>query len=181
MNYSCNKAPSGAGLVRGYFLSPALPALAVQFYQPRHPAAKVSGAVLFSAALFLVYMQSRGGVVSHILSWGAGRNEALAGAFYWQFFTQLGLIGCLSWLVIDPRSTVQSLFWGCTITSLAMTYLTGGSRSSVIYFMIMGALAWLLRERRMAVIQLAAIALADLSLMDILGNLRASTYGGTID
>lgn len=165
----------------GYVLSPALPAPAVQFHQPRYLAAKVSGAVLFSAALFAVYMQSRGGIVSHILSWGAGRNEALAGAFYWQFFTQLGLIGCLSWLVIDPRSLLRPLFWGCTVTSLMMVYLTGGSRSSVIYFMIMGVLAWLLRERKMAVMQLVAIALTGLFLMGILGNLRASTYGGTID
>ncbi|MBD1876699.1 oligosaccharide repeat unit polymerase [Nodosilinea sp. FACHB-131] len=174
----------GLGLLAwygGYFLSPTLPAPAVQFHRPRHLAAKVSGAVLFSAALFSVYMQSRGGIVSHILSWGAGRNEALAGAFYWQFFTQLGLIGCLSWLVLDLRSTAQPLFWVCTLLSLAMAYLTGGSRSSVIYFMIMGVLAWLMRERKMAVIQLVAIALVGLFLMGILGNLRASTYGGTID
>jgi hypothetical protein len=174
----------GLGLLAwygGYMLSPELPAPAVQFQRPRYLAVKVSGAVLFSAALFAVYMQSRGGILSHILSWGAGRNEALAGAFYWQFFTQLGLIGCLSWLVIDPRSTVRPLFWGCTATSLAMAYLTGGSRSSVIYFMIMGVLAWLLRERKMAVVQLVAIALTGLFLMGILGNLRASTYGGTID
>ena len=174
----------GLGLVAwygGYALSPTLPAPAVQFHRPRHLAVKVSGAVLFSAALFAVYMQSRGGILSHMLSWGAGRNEALAGAFYWQFFTQLGLIGCLSWLVIDPRSPVRPLFWGCTATSLFMVYLTGGSRSSVIYFMIMGVLAWLLRERKIAVMQLVTIALVGLFLMGILGNLRASTYGGTID
>jgi hypothetical protein len=163
----------------GYLLSPALPVPAVQFQRPRHLGAKVSGAVLFSAALFSVYMQGRGGIVSHILSWGAGRSEALAGAFYWQFFTQLGLIGCLSWLAIDPRSTRQPLFWGCTATSLTMAYLTGGSRSSVIYFMIMGVLTWLLRERKIAVVQLVSVALVGLFLMGILGNLRASTYGGT--
>ncbi len=165
----------------GYLLSPALPAPAVQFQRPHHLEAKVSGAVLFSAALFMVYMQSRGGVISHILSWGAGRNEALAGAFYWQFFTQLGLIGCLSWLVLDAKSTLKPLFWGCTITSLMMIFLTGGSRSSIIYFMIMGVLAWLLRQGKMAVMPLVSVALVGLLLMGILGNLRASTYGGTID
>lgn len=165
----------------GFFIGPSLRPPVIRFQQPRYLGPKVLATVLFSAGIFAAYMQTRGGIVSHILSWGAGRNASLAGAFYWQFFTQMGQIACLSWLTMDRRSTTKPLFWGCTGLSLTMTFLSGGSRSSVIYFMIMATLAWLLRERKMALTRLVAVALLGLFVMGILGAFRASTFEGEID
>lgn len=168
-------------LYAGYFLSPRIGLPAVQFRTPPRLGTKVMATVMFSAGIFAAYMQTRGGIINHILSWGKGRNEVLAGAFYWQFFTQMGMIACLSWLTMDRRSTSNPLFWGCTLASLSMAFLSGGSRSSVIYFMIMGLMAWLLRERKIALTRIVAIALSGLLIMGALGNLRESTYSGKID
>jgi hypothetical protein len=165
----------------GFFLCPQLPLPKIPFQQPAHLGRKTVATVGFATGLFLVYMQTRGGIISHLLSWGEGRNEALAGSFYWQFFTQLGLIASLSWLTIDRRSTSNPVFWGCLLSSLMMAFLIGGSRSSVIYPMAMCLLAWFIREQKVAVMRLLAIALIGLVVMGVLGNLRASTYSGQIN
>lgn len=173
-----------AGIVAmytGFLLSPAWALPNIRFQQPAHLGKKTIATVGFAAGIFAVYMQSRGGIISHILSWGAGRNQALAGNFYWQFFTQLGLIACLSWLAMDRRSTSTPAFWGCTITSLMMTFIVGGSRSSVVYFMVMGLLVWFLREQKISLVRITAIALIGLFALGLLGNLRDSTYSGQIN
>lgn len=165
----------------GFWLSPSLGIPPLQFHQPRRLGAKVLATVLFSAGVFGAYMQTRGGVVNHVLSWGAGRNQALAGGFYWQFFTQMGQIACLSWLTMDRRAIANPMFWGCAGVSLGMTFLAGGSRSSVIYVMIMGILAWLLRERKMALTPILGMAVLGLFIMGVLGAFRASTFEGEIN
>ena len=170
-----------AALYGGFFLAPTVRLPQVQFQQPAHLGRKTLLTVGLAAGIFAVYMQTRGGIVSHILSWGAGRNEALAGAFYWQFFIQLGRIACLLWLTLDRRATANPVFWGSTTLAILMTFLSGGSRSSVIYFMLMGLMAWLLREQKIDVVPIVTIMAVGLLAMGILGNLRDSTYSGQID
>ncbi|WP_204140060.1 O-antigen polymerase [Halomicronema sp. CCY15110] len=165
----------------GFWLSPTLPMPSMPFQQPAHLGRKTVATVGLATGLFLVYMQTRGGIVNHLLSWGAGRNEALAGVFYWQFFTQLGQIACLCWLTMDRRSTRNPVFWGCLTASLMMAFLIGGSRSGLIYFMAMCLLAWFIREQKIAVMRMVAIALIGLVAMGVLGNLRNSTFSGQIN
>ena len=170
-----------AAIYTGFFLGPKIELPNIQFQRPPHLEKKSVATVAIAVGIFAVYMQTRGGIINHILSWGAGRSTALAGSFYWQFFTQMGLIACLSWLAMDRRSTSNSVFWGCTATSLMMAFLVGGSRSRVVYFMAMGLLAWLLREQKIAVMRIVAIALVGLLTLGGLGNLRDSTYDGQIN
>jgi hypothetical protein len=175
------QAAGTLALYAGFFLSPTWHLPQIPFQQPTHLGRKTVVTVGLATGLFLVYMQTRGGIVSHLLSWGAGRNEALAGSFYWQFFTQLGQIACLSWLTMDRRSTANPVFWSCLIASLMMAFLIGGSRSSVIYFMAICLLAWFIREQKVAAMRIVAIALMGLLVMGVLGNLRNSTYSGQIN
>jgi len=175
------QAAGTLAIYAGFFLCPSWKIPQIPFQQPRHLGRKTVMTVGFATGIFLVYMQTRGGIVSHLLSWGTGRSEALAGSFYWQFFTQLGLIACLSWLTIDRRSTSNPFFWGCLFSSLMMSFLIGGSRSSVVYSMAMCLLAWLIREQKVALVRIGAIALIGLFVMGILGNLRDSTYDGRIN
>ncbi|MGF1461136.1 MAG: O-antigen polymerase [Leptolyngbyaceae cyanobacterium] len=175
------QAVGTAAIYIGFFLGPKIELPNIQFQQPTLLEKKTVATVGVAVGIFAVYMQTRGGITNHILSWGAGRNTALAGSFYWQFFTQMGLIACLSWLTMDRRSTSNPIFWGCTTTSLMMAFLVGGSRSSVIYFMAMGLLAWLLREQKIAVMRIVALSLVGLFVLGGLGNLRDSTYDGQIN
>lgn len=175
------QAAGTVALYAGYVLGPTPGPLPIIFRTPAHLASKTVFTVAMATGIFAVYVQGRGGLISHMLSWASGRNEALAGAFYWQFLIQLGMLACLCWLTLDQRSTANPVFWGCTLASLTMIFLTGGSRSAVIYTMVMGLIAWLLREQKVDVVKIAAITLIGLFVLGTLGNLRNSTFSGTID
>jgi oligosaccharide repeat unit polymerase len=164
-----------------FLLGPRLGVPNIMFGRPRHIGRKTLLAVALSTGVFWVYMQSHGGIINHILSWGEGREETMAGGYYWQLFIQLGLIACLTWLASDRAATNQPLFWGCAGVSLLSIFVTGGSRSSVIYPIVMGLLIWLLRERKIDPIKIGAIALAGVFLIGLLGNFRDSTFSGEID
>lgn len=165
----------------GFWLGPKRGIPYVTFRQPRRLVLKVVLAILTSIAVFLVYMQSRGGIIAHIVSWGRGRRLELAGDSYWGFFIQFGLTACLFWLAMDRRAHFRPLFWGCAGTSLLIAFLSSGSRSSIIYSIAMGLLVWLLRERKIAPTKILLFVLVALFLIGLLGNFRRSTFEGRID
>lgn len=165
----------------GFFFSPRLATWRVNFSQPRHLERKMLLIVLFSLIACLIYIQSRGGISAHILSWGGGRRVELAGQFYWQYFIQFGAIACLIWLAIERRAHFKPLFWVCAVTSIVIIFLAGGARGTVIYFIIFGLLVWMLRERKIDVTKLIIAAVISLLLLGVLGNFRQSTFKGEIN
>jgi oligosaccharide repeat unit polymerase len=165
----------------GFWLGPTQKVPRIAFRQPRRLVLKVGLAILASVGVFLAYMQSRGGVIAHIVSWGRGRRMELAGDSYWGFFIQFGLTACLFWLAMDRKAHLRPLFWGCAGISLLITFLSSGSRSSIIYSIAMGLLVWLLRERKIAPTKILIFVLIALFLIGLLGNFRRSTFDGKID
>lgn len=177
-------ALNSVGLVAyyfGFFYSPRLSVPQVTFSQPRHIALKTMLVVIFSVGVFAAYMQTRGGLVAHILSWAQGRNTVLAGQFYWNFFIQFGLVACLIWLAVDRKVHLKPMFWGCAGTLLIVKFFTAGSRSSIIYSLVLGVLVWQLRERKIAAGKLLVTALLSLIIISVLGSFRNSTYTNEID
>lgn len=170
---------STVGLVAyyfGFFFSPTFGVPRVTFSQPRHLSRKIFLVVVFSTVAFLVYMQTRGGITAHVLSWGRGRRVELAGQFYWGFLVQFGLAACLIWLALDRKVHLQRRFWGCAGTLIAIKFLTAGSRSTVVYAIILGVLVWQLRERKIAAGKLLIVVALCLLLLGVLGSFRGSTY-----
>lgn len=164
----------------GFILMPKWGIPRLRFSNIQSLAKKVSGAVFFSIIVFVVYMYTRGGVIAHILSWGAGRQAALSGQFYWQLLIQIGLIACLIWLAIDRTCHRKWLFWLYIGLMLVMAFLIGGSRSAVIYPIIYMVIVWALRERKIPLTKIALVMVVSLALIGILGSFRNSTFTGEI-
>lgn len=164
----------------GFILMPKWGIPQIKFFNIKSLSKKVSCAVLFSVIVFMAYMYTRGGVIAHILSWGAGRQSALSGQFYWQLLIQCGLIACLIWLAIDCTCHRKWLFWFYASLMLVITFLVGGSRSAVIYPIIFMVIVWALRERRFSLTQIALVVVVSLALIGILGSFRNSTFTGEI-
>lgn len=165
----------------GFWLGPKRGIPLVTFSQPRRLVLKVVLAIAASIAVFLVYMQTRGGVIAHIVSWGRGRRMELAGDSYWGFFIQFGLTACLFWLAMDRKAHFRPMFWGCAGASLLIAFLSSGSRSSIIYSIAMGLLVWLLRERKIAPTKILLFVFVAIFLIGLLGNFRRGTFDGEID
>ncbi|MEB3360331.1 MAG: O-antigen polymerase [Synechococcales bacterium] len=169
-------------LYAGFVLVPRLPipTFAAVGNSPRL-ASKVVLTVMISVGIFAAYMQTRGGIVAHIVSWGGGRRLGLAGDAYWGLLIQLGLIACLTWFAVDRQSASRPLFWGCAGVSLGIIFLFSGSRSGIIYPLFLGLLVWLLRERRIDTTKIVTLMLIGVFLIGFLGEFRRSTFDGEID
>lgn len=165
----------------GFFFTPKLGVPRVTFSQPRRLALKALLVVMFSFVVFGFYMQTRGGLFAHILSWGRGRRVELAGQFYWVFFTKFSMVACLIWLTIDRKAHLRPLFWGCAGASLVINFLAAGSRSSVIYYIVLGLLVWQLRARKITGMKILIALVISLIILSILGNFRSSTFDGEVD
>lgn len=164
----------------GFILMPSQGGFQVKFSSIQSLSTKVTGAVLFSGMVFTLYMYTRGGIIAHVLSWGAGRQAALSGQFYWQLLIQMGLIACLIWLAVDRTCHRQWLFWLYAGLMLMMTFLVGGSRSSVIYPIIYMVMVWALRERKLSLTHITFVVAISIILIGILGSFRSSTFSGEI-
>ena len=174
---------NAAGLVFyyfGFFSSPRFAIPRVKFLQPRNLEKKVLLTVLLSLVSFAAYMQTRGGITAHILSWGKGRTAALAGQYYWQIPIQFGLIACLIWLAIGRKVYGKPLFWVCTATMLIVQFLTTGGRGGVVYALIYMLLVFMIREQKIALTKILIVLMMGFVLMGILGDFRKSTFEGEL-
>ena len=174
---------NAAGLVFyyfGFFCSPRFAIARIKFVQPRNLVKKVLLAIMFSLVGFAAFMQSRGGISAHILSWGKGRTAAFAGQYYWQVPIQFGLIACLIWLAMGHKVYLKPLFWVCTATMLIVQFLTTGGRGGVVYALIYMLLVFMIREQKIAITKILIALMLGVVLMGILGDFRSTTWKGEI-
>ena len=175
---------SAAGLVVYYFAffwSPRLAIPRVNFVQPRNLVKKVLLTVMLSVLFFVAYMQTRGGVIAHILSWGQGRTVAFEGQYYWQVPIQFGLIACFIWLSMGQKVYRQPLFWICTATMLVIQFLTTGGRGGIVYALIYILLVFMIREHKIALTKILIALIVGFFVLGVLGEFRNSTFKGEID
>ena len=174
---------NAAGLIFyyfGFFCSPKFAIPRIKFAQPKNLVKKILLAIIFSLVGFAAFMQSRGGIAAHILSWGKGRTAAFAGQYYWQVPIQFGLLACLIWLSMGHKVYLKPLFWMCTAAMLIVQFLTTGGRGGVVYALIYMLLVFMIREQKIAFTKILIALMLGVVLMGILGDFRNTTWQGEI-
>jgi oligosaccharide repeat unit polymerase len=164
----------------GFWFGPNLRVPRVSFRQPRRLQLKAMGAVLFSLVVFWLYVERKGGLGEHLLSWQEGRHEALAGDYYWIMVIKISAMACLLWFTLSRRAVYQPLFWACALLSVLINFLATGSRGTVVVFFIVAMLVWMLRERKFAPARLIGIGLLGVVLISFLGGFRSRIWKGEI-
>ncbi len=134
------------------------------------------GLVAFGVVAFLAYMQLRGGWRAHFMDIGQGRHT-LRGEFYLVLLaTAPGYVATVIWVAYDDKALRRPLFWVVAAIGLAVTFITTGSRGSVV----IPLLTWLVIEgMRRQTIRLGRIALlflVALYLVAVLGAIRRGTW-----
>ena len=164
----------------GFWFGPNLRMPRVSFRHPRRRSLKAFAAVLFSVAVFWLYVERAGGLSEHLLSWQTGRHEALAGDYYWILLIKVSAMACLLWFSLNRRAVYQPLFWACSLLSIVINFLATGSRGTVIVFFIVAMLVWMLRERKFAPARIIGIGLLGVVLISFLGGFRSRIWRGEI-
>ncbi len=165
----------------GFFLSPNFSIPKLTFRRSQNLEKKILLVVGFAVTVFLVYIQLRGGLTSHILSWARGRRSEFTGDAYWFFLIQLGLTACLCWLALDRKAPLRPNFWICSAISLIISFLSTGSRGTLVYFIAMGVTVSLLREQKISFTKPLMAIIVGLMLLGLLGNFRTSTFTGEVN
>jgi len=169
----------------GFAWAPAGVLPRLSFTQPKQLSKKVIITVIGTVTLFLIYLQSQGGLNAHLLAfWGGGRGNAIeagSGVGLWTVLVRAGLISCFIWLATNHQAPKQWVFYICFGVSLATDFLISGSRGALISSVSFGLLLWMFQERRILFTPLLVAGLSGIVILSALGELRISTYRGTVD
>lgn len=166
----------------GFFsgLRPPLPRL---YFRP--PQAVIGKALLtigLAALVFVLYVRSQGGVSNHLLSWAeVGRVDAIKGEGHWLKISRLGGLTALLWFAYDRRALRRPLFWLAGISCAMINFLGSGSRSSVVFLLVVGTLIWLIGKRRFSPMRTLAVVCLCLLIIASLGRLRRGLFSGEVD
>lgn len=106
------------------------------------------GLIAASTLVLAVFVQSRGGLVSHLMSLGRGRFRELAGDGPIIVLAGLGLMPILLWTASRPRDVRLPLFLACAALVTASQFISNGSRSSAIETPMLIGIVWAVRTRR---------------------------------
>lgn len=165
----------------GYFLLPNPRVPRLRPGPGRNVGTKALAAVGVTGLVMAVFLQRQGGLLAHMVSWGVGRHQALSGTGVWAPLFNLAGAACLLWVAASPSSIGSPAFWGASVVALAVQYLYSGSRSSVIYLLIMGLICWMMSARRLVYARVLVAGVVALVLIGALGDLRTSTFSGKVD
>lgn len=166
----------------GFFsrLRPPVPRL--YFRPPKAVVGKSLLAIAAAIAVFMLYVRSQGGVSNHLLSWvEIGRVDAIKGEGHWLKISRLGGLTALLWFAYDRRALRRPLFWVAALSCATINFLGSGSRSSVIFLLIVGTLIWLIGKRRFSPVRTLTVVLICLLIIASLGRLRRGLFRGEVD
>ncbi len=129
--------------------------------------------VLFSVLVFMYFMQTNGGIAAYVQSWAFGRSRVLVGNFYFILLIGMAPVACLLWYSDRPSALRSPLFWTLTVTSLLIQYLSSGSRSAVVYPLIIALLLWIQQQSKFNVRHLLGIISLGMVIIYLLSTLLA--------
>lgn len=166
----------------GFFSRLQAPLPRLHFRPPKAVVGKALLAIAVAAGVFFVYMRSQGGVSNHMLSWAeVGRVDAIKGEGHWLKISRLGGLTALLWFAYDKGAWRRPLFWAAGLTCGMINFLGSGSRSSVVFLLIVGTLIWLIGKRRFSPLRTIAVVLLCLLIIASLGRLRRGLFRGDVD
>ncbi len=166
----------------GFFSRLSLPLPRLRFVTPRGVRWKAPLAIAGALVVFGLYVQSQGGLSSHLLSWAeVGRVNAIRGEGHWLKISRLGGLAALLWLAFDHRALRRPLFLAAGSACMAINFLGSGSRSSAIFLLVVGTLIWTIQRRRVVPIRALLVIALCLLLLGSLGRLRRSLFSGEVN
>ena len=166
----------------GFFSPFEPPVPRLHFRPPRAVIGKSLLAIAVALGVFFLYVRSQGGISGHLLSWvEVGRVDAIKGEGHWLKISRLGGLTALLWLAYDRKALRRPLFWAAGLSCAMINFLGSGSRSSVIFLLIVGTLIWLIGKRRFSPLRTLGVILLCLLIIASLGRLRRGLFSGEVN
>lgn len=162
----------------GYFSRIKWKTFILPIKQPRYLKLVTLSIISVSLLIFLLYLNSRGGLTSHFSTFGGGRQSAIGGDGFIMAFINFGFLASLIWYAFDRKALRNPAFWVALIVSVPTQFLLRGSRSSLVYAAIMFFMVYILKTHKIPAIRVTTLGLVAMMSIGILGELRKSTFQG---
>lgn len=164
------------------FLMIKMPVPRLGFHAPRALAPKFLVLYALLLILFLWLLESSGGLIAHITRFGQGRQYALDGVRHIAGLINFAPLLLILWYVFDATIAKKPWYLALLVFSLAMQFMTTGSRSSTVMPLILFLAVWIFHHKRIPATRVALLGLAGLLAVGVLGQIRSSTQsGGELD
>lgn len=164
----------------GFFAGPKLLVpRSIRFSQPVELRIKVVIIAFASLVPFGFYVMQQGGLNAHFLFLAQGRSSLVKQGLFsgeWVIITRFSILACLVLLLYDRSVVRRWWFWILFIASLISQYLVAGSRSSLIYSMIITFIAYSLLEQKIKITSTVILVLVAVMFIGTAGELRSVTW-----
>lgn len=122
------------------------------------------------------FIFSRGGLSSYIVSLRLGRSNVLAGSGHFLVIGKAGLLISLLWFAYLKRP-FSSIFWiGCFAASAFTSLILTGSRSTVIFSLIVLVLLWWKKNNKIRIGVTIGVGIISFAVFAVFGAIRQD-YG----
>ena len=138
-----------------------------------------------SVGAFLLYIQLYGGLANCLksLAFGMVKKIELAddvdGLGPYAVTTKMATVVAVVWVCAQSHAFRSPVFWVLGTTALAMSYLSEGKRSGIIFPAILIMLCWMLRNRQVPYVRLALLGVVAFLLLGFLAVFRSSNWSDT--
>ena len=137
--------------------------------------------IVISFVVFFAFMQMKGGIYNHFVSFGKGRANSMKGYGWLVALTQIGVVALYVWYLYDRYVMKSTLFKLLLLISLPVNFFTAGSRSTIVVIVINFVLIWIYHNKKIPLVLFMVLAYGGIITMGILGQLRNSTFQNTVD
>ena len=163
----------------GFWMDLRLPIPSLSLSVPRNLVSKLLLAQLISFSLFCLLMFGRGGLTAHVDSWSFGRSGEFSGSLIFVLLplVQFSVSALLLYFSVRPSAYCSPVFLGFAILSAAMMFLVTGSRSAILYPLLIALIIAMLRRRRLSWFKPLVVGIVVFLALAVLGNFRRSNWG----
>ena len=139
----------------------------------------------FGISLVAVYFYSKiyGGFYSCLKSLAFGMakkiefaDDDVDGIGQYVVLMRMATVVVVVWVCSRANAFRSPVFWGITLAALGMAYLSEGKRSHMIYPALLILLCWMMRNRKVPYLRLAAMGVVAFVLIGFLGIFRGSNW-----
>lgn len=106
------------------------------------------GVIIVNFLAVAIFVQTRGGLVDHVIELAYGRFRALAGLGPLLALFDIGFLALLLWICTRPQDSRNPLFLVLLPLVAGQQFIVAGSRSAALLVVVLTGLGWALSARR---------------------------------
>lgn len=148
----------------------------IRFHPPRHFTPKML--IIFGClfAVFVYIIQSRGGIVAHMSSFGEGRHRALGEIGHLTVLAGFTKTVLLVWYIFDKDIIKKPWFLAIFAISLATQFILSGSRGSTLMPITWMLAVWIFHNRSIPAGRILIAGIFTFIALGVLGEVRTSPW-----